>query len=197
MLWKFMQLWSRSNFFWWIIYLYICSFAVGFYILLRAVDRFAVNYNRFPGIFDGYVWMLWFFSFVCVCVCVWTSVMKVAKPCQDGFAQRSGRGHFKIEDYCSWIIERPGIPWSGIIWGSNQWNVQIWRCRAPCSCCLHRGNSFPRSNQGPSRVLLLSSSSKECSCIYGLFQLVTKQFVPLTGTFIFNGIDQKSQALAL
>lgn len=31
-----------------------CSVAVGFYILLRAVDRFAANYNRFPGIFDGY-----------------------------------------------------------------------------------------------------------------------------------------------
>ncbi|CAA0816058.1 NEDD8-activating enzyme E1 regulatory subunit [Striga hermonthica] len=27
--------------------------AVGFYILLRAVDRFAANYNNFPGQFDG------------------------------------------------------------------------------------------------------------------------------------------------
>ncbi|KAK6134716.1 hypothetical protein DH2020_031542 [Rehmannia glutinosa] len=27
--------------------------AVGFYILLRAVDRFAANYNSFPGQFDG------------------------------------------------------------------------------------------------------------------------------------------------
>lgn len=26
---------------------------VGFYILLRAVDRFAANYNTFPGQFDG------------------------------------------------------------------------------------------------------------------------------------------------
>ncbi|KAL2250121.1 UNVERIFIED_CONTAM: NEDD8-activating enzyme E1 regulatory subunit AXR1 [Sesamum indicum] len=30
-----------------------CSTAVGFYILLRAVDRFAANYNSFPGQFDG------------------------------------------------------------------------------------------------------------------------------------------------
>lgn len=30
-----------------------CSVAVGFYILLRAVDRFAANYNSFPGQFDG------------------------------------------------------------------------------------------------------------------------------------------------
>ncbi|KAF8409568.1 hypothetical protein HHK36_005646 [Tetracentron sinense] len=29
------------------------SVAVGFYILLRAVDRFATNYNRFPGLFNG------------------------------------------------------------------------------------------------------------------------------------------------
>ncbi|KAL2248477.1 UNVERIFIED_CONTAM: NEDD8-activating enzyme E1 regulatory subunit AXR1 [Sesamum indicum] len=29
------------------------STAVGFYILLRAVDRFAANYNSFPGQFDG------------------------------------------------------------------------------------------------------------------------------------------------
>ncbi|KAJ0051477.1 hypothetical protein Pint_02033 [Pistacia integerrima] len=29
------------------------SVAVGFYILLRAVDRFAANYNSFPGEFDG------------------------------------------------------------------------------------------------------------------------------------------------
>ncbi|KAG8387042.1 hypothetical protein BUALT_Bualt03G0211900 [Buddleja alternifolia] len=29
------------------------SIAVGFYILLRAVDRFAANYNSFPGQFDG------------------------------------------------------------------------------------------------------------------------------------------------
>lgn len=29
------------------------SGAAGFYILLRAVDRFAANYNSFPGQFDG------------------------------------------------------------------------------------------------------------------------------------------------
>ncbi|GFP81333.1 nedd8-activating enzyme e1 regulatory subunit [Phtheirospermum japonicum] len=29
------------------------SIAIGFYILLRAVDRFAANYNSFPGQFDG------------------------------------------------------------------------------------------------------------------------------------------------
>ena len=30
-----------------------CSVAMGFYILLRAVDRFAANYNSFPGQFEG------------------------------------------------------------------------------------------------------------------------------------------------
>lgn len=29
------------------------SIAVGFYILLRAVDRYAANFNHFPGQFDG------------------------------------------------------------------------------------------------------------------------------------------------
>ncbi|KDO54664.1 hypothetical protein CISIN_1g0124843mg, partial [Citrus sinensis] len=29
------------------------SVAMGFYILLRAVDRFAANYNNYPGEFDG------------------------------------------------------------------------------------------------------------------------------------------------
>lgn len=28
------------------------SIAVGIYVLLRAVDRFAANYNSFPGQFD-------------------------------------------------------------------------------------------------------------------------------------------------
>ncbi|KAK8967710.1 NEDD8-activating enzyme E1 regulatory subunit [Platanthera guangdongensis] len=28
-------------------------FSVSFYILLRAVDRFVTNYNRFPGVFDN------------------------------------------------------------------------------------------------------------------------------------------------
>jgi hypothetical protein len=29
-----------------------CSFAMNFYVLLRAVDRLAANYNRCPGIFE-------------------------------------------------------------------------------------------------------------------------------------------------
>jgi NEDD8-activating enzyme E1 regulatory subunit len=33
--------------------------------------------------------------------------------------------------------------------------------------------------------------------LFPILQLVTKQFVPLGGTFIFNGIDLKSQVLAL
>jgi hypothetical protein len=36
------------------LHLLIFSFSVGFYILLRAVDRFVNNYNRLPGVFDRY-----------------------------------------------------------------------------------------------------------------------------------------------
>lgn len=36
-------------------YFVCCSIAVGFYILLRAADRFAANYNKFPGQLDGYM----------------------------------------------------------------------------------------------------------------------------------------------
>ena len=32
---------------------YCGSGAMGFYVLLRAVDRFTANYNKFPGQFDG------------------------------------------------------------------------------------------------------------------------------------------------
>lgn len=33
--------------------------------------------------------------------------------------------------------------------------------------------------------------------LYICLQLVTKQFVPMFGTYIFNGIDHKSQLLRL
>lgn len=33
--------------------------------------------------------------------------------------------------------------------------------------------------------------------IYYVLQLITRQFIPMSGTFIFNGIDHKSQLLML
>lgn len=36
-----------------LILFYRCSGAMGFYILLKAVDRFTANYNKFPGQLDG------------------------------------------------------------------------------------------------------------------------------------------------
>ncbi|KAF5195388.1 Nedd8-activating enzyme e1 regulatory subunit axr1 [Thalictrum thalictroides] len=89
------------------------SIAVGFYILLRAVDRFAANYNRIPGVYDG--------------------VMDEDISCLKTIA-----------------VE------------------------------LHAVAAF-----------IGGIASQE------VIKLITKQFVPMSGTFIFNGIDHKSQLLAL
>lgn len=46
-------------------------------------------------------------------------------------------------------------------------------------------------------VLLLSFEPDVTYNFYILLQLITRQFVPMTGTFIFNGVDHKSQLLSL
>ncbi|KAF5202198.1 Nedd8-activating enzyme e1 regulatory subunit axr1 [Thalictrum thalictroides] len=89
------------------------SFAAGFYILLRAVDRFTASYNRFPGLFDG------------------------------------------------------------------EMDEDISRLKT-IAVELHAVAAF-----------IGGIASQE------VIKLITKQFIPMSGTFIFNGIDQKSQLLAL
>nr|XP_029120897.1 NEDD8-activating enzyme E1 regulatory subunit AXR1 isoform X2 [Elaeis guineensis] len=116
------------------------NFAVGFYILLRAVDRFAANYNRFPGIFDGEV----------------DEDISRLKTIAVGLLSDLGfHGPVLSEDLINEMCRFGGAE-------------------------LHAVAAF-----------IGGVASQE------VIKLVTEQFVPLTGTFVFNGIDQKSQALAL
>lgn len=116
------------------------SFAVGFYILLRAVDRFASNYNRFPGIFDGEM----------------DEDISRLKSIAVGILSDSGfNGPALSEDLIHEMCRFGGAE-------------------------LHAVAAF-----------IGGIASQE------VIKLVTKQFVPITGTLVFNGIDHKSQVLAL
>ena len=50
------------------------------------------------------------------------------------------------------------------------------------------------SDLGCNGATVTSYMRSQISCS---LQLITKQFVPMVGTFMFNGIDQRSQLLAL
>lgn len=116
------------------------STAVSFYILLRAVDRFASNYNRFPGIFEGEI----------------DEDITRLKTIAVGILSDSGfHGPTLSEDLINEMCR----------YGSAE---------------IHAVAAF-----------VGGVASQE------VIKLITKQFVPLAGTFIFNGIDQKSQVLAL
>lgn len=117
-----------------------CSMAVGFYILLRAVDRFAANYNSFPGQFDGEM----------------------------------------DED-----ISRLKTVAVGLLsdWGCNGSILTDDLINEMCR--------FGASELHAVAAFIGGMASQE------VIKLLTKQFVPMTGTFIFNGIDHKSQLLSL
>ncbi|ONK74969.1 uncharacterized protein A4U43_C03F11960 [Asparagus officinalis] len=116
------------------------SVAVGFYILLRAVDRFAANYNRFPGAFDGEI----------------DEDVTRLKTIAIGILSDSGfHGPTLSEDLINEM------------------------CR------------FGAAEVHAVAAFVGGVASQE------VIKLTTKQFVPLAGTFIFNGIDHKSQVLAL
>lgn len=116
------------------------SVAVGFYILLRAVDRFAANYNRFPGIFDGEI----------------DEDMTRLKTIAVGILSDLGfHGSTLSEDLIKEMCR----------FGSAE---------------LHAVAAFVGGVVSQEAI-----------------KLITKQFVPISGTFIFNGIDHKSLVLAL
>ncbi|KAL3635429.1 NEDD8-activating enzyme E1 regulatory subunit axr1 [Castilleja foliolosa] len=116
------------------------SIAVGFYILLRAADRFAANYNSFPGQFDGEM--------------------------DEDISRMKTTAVALLNDLgCN---------------GSNLTEDLINEmCRYGASE-LHAVAAF-----------IGGIASQEA------IKLITKQFVPMSGTFIFNGIDHKSQLLLL
>ncbi|CAK7348973.1 unnamed protein product [Dovyalis caffra] len=114
--------------------------AMGFYILLRAVDRFAANYNSFPGQFEGEM----------------DEDISRLKTTVVGLLTDLGcNGATVTEDLISEMCR----------FGASE---------------LHAVAAF-----------IGGIASQE------VIKLITKQFVPMVGTFIFNGIDQRSQLLAL
>ncbi|KAL1555503.1 NEDD8-activating enzyme E1 regulatory subunit axr1 [Salvia divinorum] len=114
--------------------------AVGFYILLRAVDRFAANYNSFPGQFDGEMDEE-------------ISRLKIAvvSLLNDLGCNGSTLTEDLINEMCRY--------------GAAE---------------LHSVAAF-----------VGGIASQE------VIKLITRQFVPMSGTFIFNGVDHKSQLLLL
>ncbi|XP_010278678.1 PREDICTED: NEDD8-activating enzyme E1 regulatory subunit AXR1-like [Nelumbo nucifera] len=116
------------------------SVAIGFYILLRAVDRFATNYNRFPGMFDGEM----------------DEDISRLKTIAVGILNDLGfNGSTLTEDLTNEMCRFGGAE-------------------------LHAVAAFTGG-----------IASQE------VIKLITKQFVPMSGTFIFNGVDHKSQLLLL
>lgn len=116
------------------------SYAMNFYILLRAVDRMAANYNRLPGIFDSEI---------------------------DEDIPRLKTAATSV------LIEM------GLNGASLSDDLITEMCR------------FGGAEIHPVAAFIGGVASQE------VIKLITKQFVPLQGTFIFNGIDLKSQVLEL
>ncbi|KAK6919366.1 THIF-type NAD/FAD binding fold [Dillenia turbinata] len=116
------------------------SAAMVFYILLRAADRFASNYNRFPGQFDGEI--------------------------DDDIS--------RLKTIAVGLLSDMGC--NGLTLTEDLINEM---CRFGAAE-LHAVAAF-----------VGGIASQE------MIKLITKQFVPMSGTFIFNGIDHKSQLLQL
>ncbi|XP_009774995.1 NEDD8-activating enzyme E1 regulatory subunit AXR1 isoform X2 [Nicotiana sylvestris] len=114
--------------------------AVGLYILLRAADRFAANYNKFPGQFDGEM----------------DEDISRLKTTAVGLLNDLGcNGSALSEDLINEMCR----------YGASE---------------LHAVAAF-----------VGGVASQE------VIKLITRQFIPMSGTFIFNGIDHKSQLLLL
>lgn len=116
------------------------SMAVGFYILMRAVDRFAANYNCFPGQFDGEMD---------------EDISRLKTLAVSLLSDLGCNGSILTEDLINEICR----------FGAAE---------------LHVVAAF-----------IGGIASQE------VIKLITKQFIPMTGTFVFNGIDHKSQLLLL
>ncbi|CDY10045.1 BnaC08g44060D [Brassica napus] len=116
------------------------SGAMGFYVLLRAVDRFTANYNKFPGQFDGGMD---------------EDISRLKTTALSLLADLGCNGSVLPDDLINEMCR----------FGASE---------------LHVVAAF-----------IGGIASQE------VIKLVTKQFVPMLGTYIFNGIDHKSQLLTL
>ncbi|RVW97426.1 NEDD8-activating enzyme E1 regulatory subunit AXR1 [Vitis vinifera] len=131
-----------------------CSVAVGFYILLRAVDRFAANYNSFPGQFDGGMD---------------EDISRLKTTAVSLLSDLGCNGSTLTEDLINEMCR----------FGAAE---------------LHAVAAFIGGIASQEVIKVLYSW---LSHFWFFLQLITKQFVPMSGTFIFNGIDHKSQLLSL
>ncbi|KAL1362774.1 hypothetical protein HN51_010994 [Arachis hypogaea] len=116
------------------------SIAVGIYILLRAVDRFAANYNSFPGQFDS---------------ATDEDIPRLKSAAISLLSDLGCNGTALAEDLINEM------------------------CR------------FGAAELHAVAALVGGIASQE------VIKLITRQFVPMSGTYIFNGIDHKSQLLSL
>ncbi|KAG6407002.1 hypothetical protein SASPL_129982 [Salvia splendens] len=125
-----------------------CSVAFGFYILLRAVDRFAANYNSFPGQFDGEMD---------------EEISRLKTTAVSLLNDLGCNGSSLTEDLINEMCR----------YGAAE---------------LHSVAAFV-GGIASQEVIKAHALSR--------LQLITRQFVPMSGTFIFNGVDHKSQLLLL
>uniref|UniRef100_A0A2N9I6X7 NEDD8-activating enzyme E1 regulatory subunit n=1 Tax=Fagus sylvatica TaxID=28930 RepID=A0A2N9I6X7_FAGSY len=134
------------------------SIAVGFYILLRAVDRFAANYNSFPGKFDGGMD---------------EDISRLKTTAVSLLGDLGCNGSTLTEDLINEICR----------FGASE---------------LHAVAAFIGgiASQEVIKVLSLALSNLDLSVYIKDQKLITRQFVPMSGTFIFNGIDHKSVVFA-
>ncbi|KAK1431880.1 hypothetical protein QVD17_08644 [Tagetes erecta] len=116
------------------------SVAVGFYILLRAVDRFSANYNTFPGQFDG---------------AMDEDISRLKTTAVGLLSDLGCNGSTLTEDLINEMCR----------YGAAE---------------LHAVAAY-----------IGGVASQE------VIKLITRQFVPMSGTLIFNGVDHKSQLLSL
>uniref|UniRef100_A0A2N9I683 NEDD8-activating enzyme E1 regulatory subunit n=1 Tax=Fagus sylvatica TaxID=28930 RepID=A0A2N9I683_FAGSY len=132
--------------------------AVGFYILLRAVDRFAANYNSFPGKFDSGMD---------------EDISRLKTTAVSLLGDLGCNGSTLTEDLINEICR----------FGASE---------------LHAVAAFIGgiASQEVMKVLSLALSNLDLSVYIKAQKLVTRQFVPMSGTFIFNGIDHKSVVFA-
>ncbi|CAH2059795.1 unnamed protein product [Thlaspi arvense] len=117
------------------------SSAIGLYILLRAVDRFAATYKKFPGQFDGGE--------------IEEDASRLRTTALSLLSEMGCDGYVLPEELCNEMCR----------FGAAE---------------LHVAAAF-----------IGGIASQE------VIKLITKQFVPMLGTFIFNGIDHNSQSLRL
>ncbi|KAF8053560.1 hypothetical protein N665_1398s0002 [Sinapis alba] len=117
------------------------SSAIGFYILLRAVGRYAATYKKFPGQFDG----------------------------------------GDIEEDASRLITMAMSLISEM--GCDGYELPEELCNEMCR--------FGAAELHAVAAFVGGIASQE------VIKLITKQFVPMLGTFVFNGIDHNSQSLTL